>query len=71
MSDPHDVIADAEREELLTLKEFAHLFDRSLSGLRRSVSRGSLREARKIANQWYVLVPSRIVRAMSNKSRIA
>jgi hypothetical protein len=69
VTDAHELIAEAEREELLTLKEFAHLFDRSLDGLRRSVTRGSLKEARKIANQWYVLVPSRIVRAMRNKSQ--
>lgn len=71
MSDPRELIAEADREILLTLKEFAYLFDRSLGGLQRSATRGRLRDAKKIANQWYILVPCRLVRAMRNKSQIA
>jgi hypothetical protein len=59
-----------EAEELLTLKEFAHLFKRSLSSVRRAVSRGRLKDARKVGNYWYVLVPTRIVLAMRNRSQL-
>lgn len=68
---PEDLIIEADRETLLTLKEFAHLFDRSLGGLQRSATRGTLKDARKVANQWYIIVPCRIVRAIRNKSQVA
>lgn len=63
MSDPQALIAEADDEILITLKEFGHLFNRTSSGLSRAATAGRLWGAVKIANEWHVLISARIVRA--------
>lgn len=55
-------------EELLTLKEFAHLFGRNLKALHRKAKRGDWPEARFIAGQWYVRVFKRDADAARNRA---
>jgi hypothetical protein len=63
VSNPQDVLAEAEQEILLTLEEFGYWFNRTRAGLSRCATRGRLPGAVKIAGAWYVLVPERLVRA--------
>lgn len=60
-----------QAEELLTLKEFADLFQRNLSGMYRSIHRGRCPEATRIAGQWYVRVSRRDLEAARNRQSAA
>jgi len=55
-------------EELLTLKEFAGLFQRNLSGLYRAIHEGRYPEATRIAGQWYMRVNARDSQAARNRN---
>ena len=65
------LVAESQREELLTVKEFADLFGRNLSSLYRALRLGRYPEATKIAGQWYVRVPHRDVIAARNRQPAA
>ena len=58
-------------EELLTLKEFAHLFGRNIKALQRKAKQGNWPEAVRIAGQWYVRLPKRDVDAARNRQHAA
>lgn len=60
-----------EPEVLLSVKEFADLFRRNLSGMYRSIHRGSCPEATRIAGQWYIRVLERNVIAQRNREAAA
>lgn len=68
VADAVRAVAESEREELLTLKEFAQLFQRNYSALRRKARRGGWQEATNIAGQWWVRVRKRDADAMRNRS---
>lgn len=67
MSDARDILADADEEILLTIKEFADLFGRQPESVRDRCRRG-WDAARKIAGQWYVVLPRRDVKAARNRA---
>ena len=54
---PKDVIAEAEREELLTVLQFSKLFGRDMGSLYRALKRGRYPDALKIAGKWYIKIP--------------
>lgn len=58
-------------EELLTLKEFAHLFQRNVTALQRKAKSGRWKQAERVAGQWYVVVPTRLAQAARNRYRAA
>lgn len=60
-----------QAEILLTVKEFAALFQRNLSGMYRSIHRGNCPEATRIAGQWYIRVLERDVTAQRNRETAA
>ena len=66
-------IIEADDEILLTLKEFGYLFNRTRDACAKAAQRKSLPGAVKVANQWYVLVSHRIVRAahLTKESRLS
>ena len=57
-----------DREERLTVKQFASLFERNLSGMYRAIHRGTCPDATQIAGRWYIRVNTRDVKAARNRS---
>ena len=64
--DPQDIVAIADDEILLTIKEFADLFGRQPESVRDRCRRG-WDAAEKIAGQWYVRLHKRTVKAAQNR----
>lgn len=58
-------------EELLTLKEYAELFESHVTYLRKKAKGGKWKEACQIGGRWYVVVEQRIVRAARNRHHVA
>jgi hypothetical protein len=54
-------------EILLTLKEYAHLFDKNYSAMRRRAISGKWAEARRIGNEWWVRIEKRDADAARNR----
>jgi hypothetical protein len=59
--------ADAEAEELLTLKEFAYYFERNYQALTQKARAGKWAQAEKQAGRWYVRVKRSFVDAARNR----
>jgi hypothetical protein len=59
--------ADAEAEELLTLKEFAYYFDRNYQALTQKARAGKWTQAEKQGGRWYVRVKQAFVDAARNR----